>query len=184
VTVTDDVGYEPTYGARYLFSDLKRHQFSVETRLNVAFNPRLTLQFYAQPLISSGDYRTYKQLEAAETFDFDVFEEGFAVVDGDEVTCVDGRTCAYDDERYVDFDGDGTIDFDFSDRAFNVRSLRLNAVLRWEYRPGSTLYLVWQQNRRDRVDSGSFDLGNDFSALRSIEPDNIFIVKVNYWLGL
>jgi hypothetical protein len=60
----------------------------------------------------------------------------------------------------------------------------LNAVLRWEYRPGSTLYLVWQQNRRDRLDTGSFDLGGDFRALRSIEPDNIFIVKVNYWLGL
>jgi len=84
----------------------------------------------------------------------------------------------------VDFDGDGNTDFEFDDRAFNVRSLRLNAVLRWEYRPGSTLFLVWQQNRRERLDDGSFDLGNDFSALRSIEPDNIFIVKVNYWLGL
>ena len=84
----------------------------------------------------------------------------------------------------IDFDGDGTTDFEFSDRAFNVRSLRLNAVLRWEYRPGSTLFLVWQQNRRERLDDGSFDLGNDFGALRSIEPDNIFIVKVNYWLGL
>lgn len=184
VDATDDVGYEPTYGARYLFSDLKRHQFSVETRLNVAFNPKLTLQFYAQPLISAGDYRTYKQLEAAETFDFDVFEEGAAIVNGDEVTCVGGRTCVYDDERYVDFEGNGTVDFEFEDRAFNVRSLRLNAVLRWEYRPGSTLYLVWQQNRRDRLDTGSFDLGGDFRALRSIEPDNIFIVKVNYWLGL
>jgi hypothetical protein len=184
VDATEDVGYEPTYGARYLFSDLKRHQFSVETRLNVAFNPKLTLQFYAQPLISAGDYLTYKQLEAAATFDFDVFEEGTAIVDGDAVTCVGGRTCVYDEERYVDFESDGNVDFEFDDRAFNVRSLRLNAVLRWEYRPGSTLYLVWQQNRRDRLDTGSFDLGGDFRALRSIEPDNIFIVKVNYWLGL
>ena len=184
VDATEDVGYEPTYGARYFFSDLERHQFSVETRLNVAFDPKLTLQFYAQPLISAGDYRTYKQLEAAETFDFDVFEEGTAIVNGDGVSCVGGRTCVYDDERYVDFEGNGNVDFEFEDRAFNVRSLRLNAVLRWEYRPGSTLFLVWQQNRRDRLETGSFDLAGDFRALRSIEPDNIFIVKVNYWLGL
>ncbi len=184
VEATDDVGYEPTYGRRYLFSDLKRYQFSVETRLNVAFDPKLTLQFYAQPLISSGDYRTYKQLEAAETFDFDVLEEGIAAIEGEDVICVGGRTCVYDEERYVDFEGNGTTDFEFSDRAFNVRSLRLNAVLRWEYRPGSTLFLVWQQNRRERLNAGSFDLGSDFRALRSIEPDNIFIVKVNYWLGL
>jgi hypothetical protein len=184
VAATDDVGYEPTFGRRYLFSDLKRRQFSVETRLNVAFNPRLTLQFYAQPLISAGDYLTYKALAKAETFDFDVFEEGAPTGSGDEVSCVGGRTCADDGRRYVDLDGDGTSDVDFSDKDFNIRSLRLNAVLRWEYRPGSTIFFVWQQNRRQRTNIGSFDLGRDLDALQGIEPENVFILKVNYWLGL
>ncbi len=184
VTAEDDETYLPTYGGRYFFSDLKRHQFSVETRLNVAFNPKLTLQFYAQPLISSGDYLTYKQLEEAETFDFDVFEEGTAVDTGDGIVCVGGRTCLDGDTRYIDWNGDGEPNTSFSDRDFNVQSLRLNAVLRWEYRPGSTIFFVWQQNRSDRIDDGSFDLDRDFGALRSIEPDNMFIVKVNYWLGL
>ncbi len=184
VATTDNVGYEPTYGSRYLFSDLKRHQFSIETRLNVAFNPKLTFQFYAQPLISSGNYLTTKQLLAAETFDFDVFEEGIAVENGDEVSCVGGRTCVEDDERYVDWEGDGTTDFSFPDKNFNSQSLRLNAVLRWEYRPGSTVFLVWQQTRSERLDSGFFDIGRNLNALRSIEPENVFILKVNYWLGL
>ncbi|MGD2153032.1 MAG: DUF5916 domain-containing protein [Gemmatimonadales bacterium] len=184
VTAQDDEGFVPTYGRRYLFADLKRHQFSLDTRLNVAFNPRLTLQFYAQPLVSSGDYLTYKQLKASESFDFDLYQEGTAVVDGDVVTCAGGRTCDSDGERYVDWDGDGIIDTSFSDRDFNIRSLRLNAVLRWEYRPGSTIFLVWQQNRRDRVNDGSFDLGRDIDALGSIDSENVFILKVNYWLGL
>jgi hypothetical protein len=184
VETTEDMGYAPTYGSRYLFSDLRRHQFSVETRLNVAFNPKLTLQLYAQPLISSGDYLTYKQLEAAETFDFDVFEEGVAVESESGISCVGGRTCAADDTRFIDFEGDGTVDYEFENPPFNIQSLRLNAVLRWEYRPGSTVFFVWQQNRRDRIDTGSFDLSRDFDLLRSIEPENVFIVKVNYWLGL
>ncbi|HSG81964.1 MAG TPA: DUF5916 domain-containing protein, partial [Gemmatimonadota bacterium] len=181
----EDVGYDPTYGRRYFFSDLKRHEFSLETRLNIAFNPKLTLQLYAQPLISSGDYLTYKQLLAAETFDFDVFEEGTAVTINDGIACVGGRTCVDDEnERYIDWDGDGAPDIQFEDRNFNVRSLRLNAVLRWEYRPGSTIFLVWQQNRSDRTDDGSFDLGGGIDALGSIEPENVIILKVNYWIGL
>jgi hypothetical protein len=184
VITSDDVGYVPTYGSRYFFSDLKRYQFSVETRLNVTFNPKLTLQLYAQPLISSGSYLTYKQLEVAESFRFDVFEEGIAIDNGGDVSCVGGRTCVSDGERYIDWDGDGTTDIDFDDKDFNIQSLRINAVLRWEYRPGSTLFFVWQQNRREEINDGSFDLGRDFDALRSIKPENAFIIKVNYWIGI
>ena len=184
VDATDNVDFDPTYGARYFFSDMRRKQFSLETRVNIAFNPKVTLQFYAQPLISSGSYVTTKQLLAAETFDFDVFEEGVAVDSGEGVSCVGGRTCVQDDERYIDWNGDGVTDYSFSDQNFNIQSLRLNAVLRWEYRPGSTIFLVWQQNRSERFDTGSFDLGSDLRALRALPAENVFILKVNYWLGL
>jgi hypothetical protein len=184
VITSDNVDFVPTYGSRYFFSDLKRHEFSFETRLNFTFSPNLTLQLYAQPLISSGDYLTYKQLLESESFDFDVFEEGTGVqVDGD-VTCVGGRTCTYDGERYIDWNGDGVSDIDFEDKPFNIQSLRINAVIRWEYRPGSTIFFVWQQNRRSSIDDGSFDLSRDLDLLRGIEPENAFILKVNYWIGL
>jgi hypothetical protein len=184
VSTTDNVGFDPTYGSRYFFSDMRREQFSLETRLNVAVSPSLTLQLYAQPLISSGNYVTTKQLLASESFDFDVFEEGEAVDTGDGVTCVGGRTCVEDGERFVDWDGDGTTDWSFSDQNFHIQSLRVNAVLRWEYRPGSTVFLVWQQNRRARYDTSGFDLANGFNAIGAIPAENVFILKVNYWLGL
>jgi len=184
VTRTDDVGYDPTYGRRYIFSDLERRSFSVQTRLNVTFSPTFTLQLYAQPLVSSGIYLTYKQLERAESFDFDTFEQGQAVIADDEVSCSGGRSCLSDGTRYIDTDGDGNADLSFADRDFNVRSLLLNAVLRWEFRPGSTVFLVWQQSRSDKVNDGSFDFGRDVSQLWRVEPENMFIVKFTYWLGL
>ena len=64
------------------------------------------------------------------------------------------------------------------------RSLVGNAVLRWEYRPGSTLFLVWQRQQRGRIGDGSFDFGRDLGALFDAPADNVFMVKVNYWLGL
>jgi len=67
---------------------------------------------------------------------------------------------------------------------FNYRSLRGNAVFRWEYRPGSTLFIVWQQSREDTAPYGDFNLGRDRAALFSAHPDNIFQIKLNYWLSL
>jgi hypothetical protein len=70
---------------------------------------------------------------------------------------------------------------------FNIRSLRGNAVLRWEYRPGSTLYLAWQQSRESFAflgdDIGSLRMGRDRSELFHAQPDNVFVLKVSYWLN-
>lgn len=84
----------------------------------------------------------------------------------------------------MDLDGDGLVDRSFEDGDFNVVSLRGNAVLRWEYRPGSTLFLVWQQRRSDSRSFGDFDFTRDRGDLLDLHPDNVFIIKMNYWLGL
>ena len=79
------------------------------------------------------------------------------------------------------------------DRDFTLTSLRGNAVLRWEWRPGSTLYVVWQQDRAERlggVDAelrgrgvGRFDLGGRAQDLLATRPGNVLLVKVSYWLN-
>lgn len=185
VTTVDDASFAPTFGSRYLFGDLERRTFSMETRLSWAFTPDLTLQVFAQPLLSTGDYVAYKQLAAPSTFDFDRWDEGEYVEMGGQGTCVGGRICE-DDEgvQHVDAQGDGSFDFAFEDEDFNIRSLIGNAVLRWEYRPGSTLFFVWQQQRRDRRSVGDFDFGRDSDALFGLPADNVFIIKANFWLGL
>ncbi len=65
---------------------------------------------------------------------------------------------------------------------FNYRSLRGTAVLRWEWRPGSTLYVAWQQARADIATGvGDFDFDRDRRALFAARPDNVFVVKLSYW---
>jgi hypothetical protein len=184
VAQTTAVPYAATFGRRYLFGELSRREVSMDTRVNITLSPRLTLQLYAQPLLGSGDYLAYKQLARPESFEFDVFEEGSAAVSGSGVQCVGGRTCLSDGERYLDFDGDGTTDFSFEEQDFTVRSLLVNAVLRWEYRPGSALYLVWQQGRESEDATGRLRLGPDLRTLWEAQSENVFIVKLSYWLGL
>lgn len=182
---TGDVPFAATYGRSYVFAELERREFSFQTRLNAAFRPSLSLQLFLQPLLSSGDYLTYKRFLEPATYRFDPFSEGtFANVNG-EARCSGGRTCVDADRtRYVDFDGNGTADWSFSDRDFNVRSLRGNAVLRWEYRPGSTLFVVWQRRQADEAASGSFRFRQDLSAMMRAPAENVFMVKLRYWIGL
>ncbi len=184
VTATDTLPFAPTYGSRYLFGDLVRRELSLETRVDATFSPTLSLQLYLQPLISSGDYRSYKQFLAPETYRFETFGEGTYDASGAVPRCAGGRTClGPDDTRLVDFDGNGSVDYSFGERDFNVRSLRGNAVLRWEYRPGSTIFLVWQRRQSDRVTTGAFDLGRDVDALWRAPAENVFLVKARYWIG-
>jgi hypothetical protein len=177
--------YQPTFGRRYFFGDLERKTVELQLRADYTFTPTLSLQLYLQPLLSSGDYVAYKQLAGAGSFDFQRFAEGRATtVDGTTV-CVLGSICRdASGTQHVDLDANGIPDHSFADRDFNVRSLRGNAVLRWEYRPGSTIFLVWQRQQEGSVNVGSFDFGRDVDALWAAPADNRFIVKVNYWLGL
>jgi hypothetical protein len=147
----------------------------MSTRANVTFTPTLTLEAYAQPLIASGDYRTFREFVAPRRPEFHDF------VLGKDLT----RTIGDGPAQYtVDVDGNGPAQpISFSDPNFNFRSLRGNAVLRWEYHPGSTLFFVWQQSRSETAGVGDFDFGRDRDALFSAHPDNIFLVKATYWIA-
>ena len=166
LTSISDSRATATYGRRYVFGDLMQTQLSIETRFNLTFRPDLTLELYAQPLLSSGDYRSFRELRAPRTTEFNEYGRGSSTLT---------RSA----------EGVYTLDADF-----DVRSLRGNAVLRWEWRPGSTIYFVWQQDRSGRLDAlsgpngaGNFALGPDASDLFRLRPDNIFIVKAAYWFN-
>lgn len=183
VTASGAVPFEPTYGSRYIFGNLLRNSVSMDTRLNVAFSTDMSLQLFLQPLISTGDYLSYRQLQGAETYDLADFAEGQAIDDGSGVMCVGGTTCADSGLRYFDFTGDGSPDHVTSDRNFNIRSVRGNAVFRWQYRPGSEIFLVWQHSRRDRQAYGDLDFGRDIGGLFSAPSENVFIFKLSHYLS-
>lgn len=89
---------------------------------------------------------------------------------------VDGRAEKYED-RYRPYAYSGSADF-------NIRSFRTTNVLRWEYRPGSQLFLVWQQGRSDSLDTGDFRFGRDFQGVFSAPSRNVFLVKFSYWVNM
>jgi hypothetical protein len=185
VTSTSDPLAASTFGRRYVFAPLDQITVALETRMNVTFSPTLTLQVYSQPLISSGDYRDLAEFRTPGTYRFATYGEDI----GTSVRQADG-------DYLIDPDGPGPApEFTVSDRSFNLRSLLGNAVLRWEWSPGSTLFVVWQQSRVGRVqasefdetgalDVGLFDLGYDTRELFGLPANNIFLIKVNYWLNL
>jgi hypothetical protein len=180
VGTVHDAGADRTFGRRYVFADLHQTTTSLTARVNATLTPQMSLELYTQPFLSSARYDVLKELAAPRTFDFRRYG-----VDAGTV----GRTGA--GGYSIDPDGAGPApSFQIADQDFNVRSMRGNAVFRWEWRPGSTLFLVWQQTRSRRLlptsaDSsvGTFDLGRDARALFDIRPDNIFQVKVNFWLN-
>jgi len=185
VTSTSALAFDPTFGRRYLFGELDRKTLTVVTRADYTFSPTLSLQLYTQALISAGNYVGFKQLNLPSTYDFRAFREGTAVHVGGAVACSSGSTCLdADGTRHVDFDRDGFADYSFRDPNFNVRSLLGNAVLRWEYRPGSAVLFVWQRQQRGDASNGDFDFGRDFQALWGAQAENRFILKVSYWLGI
>tara|TARA_B100001123_G_scaffold139647_2_gene162270 strand:+ start:307 stop:3081 length:2775 start_codon:yes stop_codon:yes gene_type:complete len=172
-----------TYGRRYVFGGLDQTTVSLQTRLNVTFTPDLSLQLYVEPFISTGDYRELKEFERPGTFNFLQYGTDVGTVSQDS-----------NGGYSIDPDGSGPASaFELSDRDFSYRSLIGNAVLRWEWRPGSTLFLVWQQSRinslyGDGINGidpwiGSFDVGRDMSDMFATPANNIFAIKMSYWLN-
>ena len=171
IDVFEDPLATATYGHRYVFAELKQATVSAGIRLNWTFTPKLSLQMYLQPLISAGNYEHFKELAQPGAYDFNIYGEN-------------GST--FDSLTYVaDPDGNGPAQpMQLSNPDFNIKSIRANLVLRWEYLAGSTFYLVWTQSRTDVEDTGDLQFNHSVNRLLETSPDNIFLAKVSYWWSL
>jgi hypothetical protein len=162
-------GREVTDGSRYIFAFIDRSTLSMNARVNFTLKPDMNLDFFAQPFASSGRYFDFGELLEPRS----KYLRRYGM---------DGTTIerAADGSWAVE---DGTDAFTLSNRDFSLRSFRSTTVLRWEWRPGSTLYLVWQQSRAARESVAErAGLGDMFGSLTE-SGDNFFAVKVSYWLG-
>jgi hypothetical protein len=171
-SVVDPLKVE-TMGTRYILADIVQRTTPVEVRLNWTFTPRLSLQAYFQPYVGTGDYRRFKELRAARTFDFHFFGR-------------DDSTLVFENGVYtVDPDGPGpAAPFSFADPDFRLASLRGTCVLRWEFRPGSALYLVWTQLRADENLAAGSGFWEDMEDVFRTPGENIFLVKFSYLFQL
>jgi hypothetical protein len=171
VMAVSDPAAVSTYGRRYVFSDLIQSTASLVSRVDWTVSPKLSFQLYLQPLVVTGAYEQFKEFRAPGRFEFDVYgkHRGTIVRSPLGVYTVDP--------------GNGST-FAFEDPDFNFRSLLGNAVIRWEYRPGSTLFVVWQQSRQAEERFGDFDFARDYREMLDHRPENVFAIKATYWIGL
>jgi len=159
----------------YLMGDLDQTTISTALRANLTFLPTLSLQLYVEPFLSAGQYLAYREVAdpRGDTF-------------GDRFTTFADEQVARDDDGnvFVDLDRDGSADLALDNPDFRFLSLRSNTVLRWEYRPGSALFLVWQHGRSDYDTSGRFNVSQGFRDLGSLPATNTLLVKLSYWFSL
>ena len=145
-------------------------------RINYTVNPELSIEFYGQPFVSAGKYSDIKRI--TET-DAGQFRNRFRVFETDEMTY------NFESQNYsIDENRDGLEDFSISNPDFNFRQFRSNLVVRWEYRPGSTVYLVWSQGRTSTDTTGRFSYGNDMKDLFRKTPHDVLLIKFSYWFAL
>lgn len=175
----DDLQYVETAAhngeSRYLFGRINQKTLGVTLRLDYSITPDLTVQFYGQPFVSAGKYSQFKRITAPRA---ERYADRFQTF---------GNELSYDQagETYgVDESGDGAADYFFSKPDFNFRQFRSNLVVRWEYSPGSTAFLVWSQGRTAFEGSGEFSFGDDVKNLFEVYPDNVFLIKLNRWFSL
>ncbi len=162
-------GPAETFGNRYVFAFIQRTELSAPTRLTYAFEPDLTLEAYVEPFVASGHYYRPGQLAAPASRDLDFFGEELG-------------TLRRENGRFL-VSGDGP-DFAVPAPDYEIASLRTNAVLRWEWRPGSTLYLVWQEDRGTFEPTGRrVDLGDFFGAFGAPGAHRLAI-KASYWIAV
>ncbi len=178
------------YGRRYVFGEILQQSVDATMRVNFTVSPTLSLQLYTQPFVFTGGYSRYKELTRPATTDYLVYGEtpGSTRVDGCGVDAVGTVTpCAAGQRATVhqlDPDGAGPRDPALLfDPDFASRSLRGNAVLRWEYRPGSTLFLVWTTSCSAFAPEATFRPGRDMGHLCRGASNDVFAVKLNWWLS-
>jgi len=165
-------GSPATYGTRYLFATIEQTTLSAQLRINYALSPDLTLEGYVEPFAASGVYRGLGELPASRSTRLRRYG-------------TDGTTIVrQSDGGYLITDRGGADSLSVPNPDFNVLSFRSNLVFRWEWRAGSTLFLVWQQNRGVSDQRGTRAVPGDlWDALRT-RGEQFLAVKLSYWLGV
>ena len=178
VTSRQDPVAAATFGRRYVFAELDATTLSLTSRVNWTFTPDLSLQLYARPYVTRGRYSNFQNFDRPGALALPVFGRDQGTATEGTALNPDGTT-----RRVTTIDpGDGGDPFTLS-RDFVLRSLQGNAVLRWQYRPGSTLFFVWQQQRDGYLDDGSLEFDRDVRGLFRDPLQNVFLIKLSYWLG-
>jgi hypothetical protein len=167
---------------RYIFASIDRKTISASLRINLNLSPDLTFQYWGQPFVSTGRYYDHKYILDPMA---SRYSNRFHTYTASQLTA--------GNDYLIDENADGINDYIFGKTDFNYKAFLSNLVVRWEYSPGSSVYLVWSQTRSGYNSTGIMDYFNDMGDLfnrklfkedDNYDLKNVFLVKFSYRFGL
>jgi hypothetical protein len=167
------VSTESYYGdPRYILGTIKQKTLGLTFRVDLNITPEFSIQYYGSPFVSRGIYSEFKRVTDPGSKEY---SDRFKIFTDPVLT--DGR-------YYFDENNDLTADYSVANPDFNFHQFRSNLVAKWEYRLGSFIYFVWSSERTGLSEDPSVSMGDSFKQLKKVFPDNIFLIKLNYWFSL
>jgi hypothetical protein len=168
----DDLQYVTTTisgdgNEKYVLAHLNQKTLGATFRVDYNITPELSLQYYGSPFASVGKYSSFKEVTNPKAA---VYKDRFSMLNTrlqDGLYTVNGNT-----------------DYSFANPDFTFNQFRSNLVFRWEYRPGSQVFLVWSNDRTAGRKEYNPNVADAMGQLRNIFPNNIFLIKVNYWFSM
>ena len=157
---------------RYIRGCLIRNTWVMSVRVEYSINPDLSVQYYGRPYLTSGKYSDFKYITNPRASDY---SDRYSIYTASQLVYDSGN-----EEYLVDENIDGVPDYSFANRNFNYLNLQSNLIVRWEYRPGSTVYLVWTLGKEAFESMYSNSISNDIGNLWDSHPHNVFLIKFSY----
>ncbi len=157
---------------RYLLGKINQQTIGLTFRVDYYITPELSIQYYGSPYISIGKYQEIKYVTNPKA---DEYDNRFSIYN---------NPVLMDNVYQLDENNDQVTDYTLDNPDFDFSQFRSNLVARWEYRPGSTFYLVWSLDKTYYTNPGAYSLSNASSQLKSIHPRNVFLIKFNYWFSI
>ena len=161
------------FGSRYIFGTIYQKTLGLTFRVDLNLSPEFSILYYGSPFISRGTYSEFKRITNPEAKEYD---SRFALYQNPVLT--DGLY------QFYDYDNGTRADYSIVNPDFNFHQFRSNLVAKWEYRLGSFIYLVWSSERTGRNGASDASLSDSYRYLRDVFPNNIFLIKLNYWFSL
>lgn len=160
-------------GNRYILGKIDQKTFGLTFRVDLNLTPEFSIQYYGSPFISRGSYSQLKHVTDPKAKYYNDRIELYQ-----DPVLADGIYQLYDVSNNIRYD------YSIGDPDFNFHEFRSNLVAKWEYRLGSFIYLVWSSDKSATTNTSHASIGDSYKQLRSIFPNNIFLIKLNYWFSL
>jgi len=160
-------------GDRFILGTIDQKTLGLTFRADLNLTPEFSIQYYGSPFVSRGSYSEFKHVTAPKA---DKYSDRFEVYTDPVLT--DGSYNLYDYQSGL------RADYTIPNPDFNFHQFRSNLVAKWEYRLGSFIYFVWSGDRTGRSSMSEASLGDSYKQMRDLFPNNIFLIKLNYWFSL